>query len=51
MATAIMKQKQVLEMDEGAEIIFNISDDMPYNRRPKRKRTWMTVTEIDNLPG
>ena len=34
MATAIMKQKEVPEMDDVAEIISKISEDSPYKRRP-----------------
>ena len=45
MATAIMKQKEVPEMDDVEEIISKISEDSPYKRRPTQKRTWMTVPE------
>ena len=38
MATAIMKQKEVPEMDDVAEIISKISEDSPYKRRPTQKR-------------
>ena len=43
MATAIMKQKEVPEMDAVEEIISKISEDSPYKRRPTQKRTWMNV--------
>ena len=45
MATAIMKQKEVPEMDDVEEIISKISEESPYKRRPTQKRTWMTVPE------
>ena len=45
MATAIVKQKEVPEMDAVEEIISKISEDSPYKRRPTQKRTWMTVPE------
>ena len=48
MATAIMKQKEVPEMDDVAEIISKISEDSPYKRRPTQKRTWMTVPEWES---
>ena len=51
MATAIMKQKEVPEMDDVAEIISKISEDSPYKRRPTQKRTWMTVPEMAQLLG
>ena len=51
MATAIMKQKEVPEMDDVAEIISKISEDSPYKRRPTQKRTWMTVPEMGKLLG
>ena len=51
MATAIMKQKEVPEMDDVAEIISRISEDSPYKRRPTQKRTWMTVPEMGKLLG
>ncbi len=51
MATAIMKQKEVPEMDDVAEIISKISEDSPYKRRPAQKRTWMTVPEMGKLLG
>ncbi len=38
MATAIMKQKEVPEMDDVEEIISKISEDSPYKRRPTQKR-------------
>ena len=50
MATAIMKQKEVPEMDDVAEIISKISEDSPYKRRPTQKRTWMTVPEMGAVP-
>ena len=34
MATAIMKQKEVPEMDDVEEIISKISEESPYRRRP-----------------
>ena len=37
MATAIMKQKEVPEMDDVEEIISKISEDSPYKRRPDTK--------------
>ena len=46
MATAIVKQKEVPEMDAVEEIISKISEDSPYKRRPTQKRTWMTVPEF-----
>ena len=49
MATAIMKQKEVPEMDDVEEIISKISEDSPYKRRPTQKRTWMTVPEMGKL--
>ena len=51
MATAIMKQKEVPEMDDVEEIISKISEDSPYKRRPIQKRTWMTVPEMGKLLG
>ena len=45
MATAIMKQKEIPEMDDVEEIISKISEESPYKRRPTQKRTWMTVPE------
>ena len=51
MATAIMKQKEVPEMDDVEEIISKISEDSPYKRRPAQKRTWMTVPEMGKLLG
>ena len=51
MATAIMKQKEVPEMDYVEEIISKISEDSPYKRRPTQKRTWMTVPEMGELLG
>ena len=51
MATAIMKQKEVPEMDDVAEIISKISEDSPYKRRLTQKRTWMTVPEMGKLLG
>ena len=51
MATAIMKQKEVPEMDDVEEIISKISEDSPYKRRPTQKRTWMTVPETGKLLG
>ena len=45
MATAIMKQKGIPEMDDVEEIISKISEESPYKRRPTQKRTWMTVPE------
>ena len=45
MATAIMKQKEVPEMDDVEEIISKISEESPYKRRPTQKRTWMTVPD------
>lgn len=35
MATAIMKQKEVPEMDAVEEIISKISEDSPYNNSTK----------------
>ena len=46
-----MKQKEVPEMDDVAEIISKISEDSPYKRRPTQKRTWMTVPEMGKLLG
>ena len=40
MATAIMKQKGIPEMDDVEEIISKISEESPYKRRPTQKRTW-----------
>ena len=51
MATAIMKQKEVPEMDDVEEIILKISEESPYKRRPTQKRTWMTVPEMGKLLG
>ena len=51
MATAIVKQKEVPEMDAVEEIISKISEDSPYKRRPTQKRTWMTVPEMGKLLG
>ena len=51
MATAIMKQKEVPEMDDVEEIISKISEDSPYKRRPTQKRTWVTVPEMGKLLG
>ena len=51
MATAIMKQKEVPEMDDVEEIISKISEESPYRRRPTQKRTWMTVPEMGKLLG
>ena len=51
MATAIMKQKEVPEMDDVAEIISKISEDSHYKRHPTQKRTWMTVPEMGKLLG
>ena len=51
MATAIMKQKEIPEMDDVEEIISKISEDSPYKRRPTQKRTWMTVPEMAQLLG
>ena len=45
MATAIMKQKEVPEMDDVEEVISKISEESPYKRRLTQKRTWMTVPE------
>ena len=45
MATAIMKQKGIPEMDDVEEIISKISEESPYKRRLTQKRTWMTVPE------
>ena len=46
-----MKQKEVPEMDDVAEIISKISEGSPYKRRPTQKRTWMTVPEMGKLLG
>ena len=46
MATAIMKQKEVPEMDDVEEVISKISEEIPYKRRLTQKRTWMTFPEI-----
>ena len=51
MATAIMKQKEVPEMDDVEEIISKISEESPYKRRPTQKQTWMTVPEMGKLLG
>ena len=51
MATAIMKQKGIPEMDDVEEIISKISEESPYKRRPTQKRTWMTVPEMGKLLG
>ena len=51
MATAIMKQKEVPEMDDVEEIISKISEDSPYKRRSTQKRTWMTVPEMGKILG
>ena len=51
MATVIMKQKEVPEMDDVEEIISKISEESPYKRRPTQKRTWMTVPEMGKLLG
>ena len=51
MATAIMKQKEIPEMDDVEEIISKISEESPYKRRPTQKRTWMTVPEMGKLLG
>ena len=51
MATAIMKQKEVPEMDDVEEIISKISEESPYRRHPTQKRTWMTVPEMGKLLG
>ena len=40
MATAIMKQKEVPEMDDVEEIISKISEESPCKRRPTQERTW-----------
>ena len=45
MATAIMKQKEVPEMDDVEEVIQKISEESPYKRRLTQKRIWMTVPE------
>ena len=45
MATAIMKQKEVPEMDDVEKVISKISEESSYKRRPTQKRTWMTVPE------
>ena len=45
MATAIMKQKEVPEMDDVEEVISKISEESPYKRRLTQKRTRMTVPE------
>ena len=45
MATAIMKQKEVPEMDDVEKVISKISEESSYKRRPIQKRTWMTVPE------
>ena len=45
MATAIMKQKEVPEMDDVEEVISKISEESPYKRRLTQKRIWMTVPE------
>ena len=45
MATAIMKQKEVPEMDDVEKVISKISEESSYKRRPTQKRTWMTVSE------
>ena len=49
MATAIMKQKEVSEMDDVEEIISKISEESPYKRRPTQKRTWMTAVSYTHL--
>ena len=51
MATAIMKQKGIPEMDDVEEIISKISEESPYKRRPTQKRTWMNVPEMGKLLG
>ena len=51
MATAIMKQKEVPEMDDVEEVISKISEESSYKRRPTQKRTWMTVPEMGKLLG
>lgn len=51
MATAIMKQKEVPEMDDVEEIISKISEESPYKRRPTQKKTGMTVPEMGKLLG
>ena len=45
MATAIMKQKEVPEMDDVEKVISKISEESSYKRRPTQKRTRMTVPE------
>ena len=45
MATAIMKQKEVPEMDDVEKVISKISEESSYKRRQTQKSTWMTVTE------
>ena len=45
MATAIMKQKEVPEMDDVEKVISKISEESSYKRRPTQKRTWMTGPE------
>ena len=47
MATAIMKQKEVPEMDDVEKVISKISEESFYKWRPTQKRTWMTVPERD----
>ena len=49
MATAIMKQKEVPEMDDVEEIISKISEESPYKRRPTQKKPGMTVPEMGKL--
>ena len=51
MATAIMKQKEVPEMDDVEKVISKISEESSYKRRPTQKRTWMTVPEMGKLLG
>ena len=51
MATAIMKQKEVPEMDDVEKVISKISEESSYKRRPTQKRTWMNVPEMGKLLG
>ena len=46
MATAIMKQKEVPEMDDVEEIISKISEDSPYKRRPTQKRVFKNSWKV-----
>ena len=51
MATAIMKQKGIPEMDDVEEIISKISEESPYKRRPESGNPDDPSRSFHRFPG